>query len=49
MKNREIYSRLTTTLPFVLRLDGRAFHTFTSKYEKPFDDRFSACFVKTAE
>ena len=49
MKDREIYSRLTTTLPFVLRLDGRAFHTVTSDYEKPFDDRFSECFVKTAE
>jgi len=49
MKDREIFSRLTTTLPFILRLDGRAFHTFTSAYEKPFDDRFSACFVKTAE
>lgn len=49
MKDREIFSRLTTTLPFILRLDGRAFHTFTSVYEKPFDDRFSECFVKTAE
>ena len=49
MKDREIFSRLTTTLPFILRLDGRAFHTFTSAYEKPFDDRFSECFVKTAE
>ena len=48
MKDREIFSRLATTLPFVLRLDGRAFHTFSSGYEKPFDERFSACFVQTA-
>ena len=49
MKDREIFSRLATTLPCVLRLDGRAFHTVTSAYEKPFDENFSACFVKTAE
>ncbi len=49
MKDREIFSRLATTLPFVLRLDGRSFHTFTSVYEKPFDENFSDCFVKTAE
>lgn len=48
MKDREIFSRLTTTLPFVLRLDGRSFHTYTSEYEKPFDKRFSDMFVKTS-
>lgn len=49
MKDREIFSRLATTLPFVIRLDGRAFHTFTAEYEKPFDEKFSSCFIKTAE
>ena len=49
MKDREIFSRLTTTSPFVIRLDGRSFHTFSSGYEKPFDEEFSQFFVKTAE
>lgn len=49
MKDREIFSRLTTTAPFILRLDGRSFHTFSSDYEKPFDERFSQLFVQTAK
>ena len=49
MKDREIFSRLTTTAPFVIRLDGRAFHTVSEEYSKPFDEKFSDLFVKTAE
>lgn len=49
MKDREIFSRLTTTAPFVIRLDGRSFHTLSSKYQKPYDREFSELFVKTAE
>lgn len=48
MKDREIFSRLTTTSPFVIRLDGRSFHSFSSDFEKPFDETFSQFFVKTA-
>ncbi|MDO5846469.1 MAG: tRNA(His) guanylyltransferase Thg1 family protein, partial [Methanocorpusculum sp.] len=48
MKSREIYSRLTTTLPFVLRLDGRSFHAFSRNFEKPFDEKLSGMFIKTA-
>jgi len=49
MKDREIFSRLTTTVPFIIRLDGRAFHTLSAKYEKPFDERFSQMFIQTAK
>ena len=49
MKDREIFSRLTTTAPFILRLDGRAFHSFSAGFAKPFDDRFSQMFVDTAQ
>jgi len=49
MKDREIFSRLTTTSPFVIRLDGRSFHTLTASFEKPFDSTLSDYFVKTTE
>ena len=49
MKDREIFSRLTTTVPFIIRLDGRAFHTWSEGYKKPFDADFSELFVKTAK
>ncbi|HJJ32817.1 MAG TPA: tRNA 5'-guanylyltransferase [Methanocorpusculum sp.] len=49
MKDREIFSRLTTTMPFVIRLDGRSFHTVSADFRKPFDEKFSDLFVKTAE
>lgn len=33
----------------IIRVDGRSFSRFTEKnYEKPFDERFSACMVETA-
>ena len=28
---------LIPKLPFIIRVDGKAFHTFTKKFEKPFD------------
>lgn len=28
---------LVPKLPFIIRVDGKAFHTFTKKFEKPFD------------
>lgn len=30
--------KLVKKLPVIIRVDGRAFHTFTKKLEKPFDD-----------
>lgn len=50
MKNREIYSGLITTVPFVLRLDGRSFHRFSrdSGCEKPYDPRFTRAMTNTA-
>lgn len=48
MKEREIFSNLFTTLPFILRLDGRSFHSFSAQYAKPYDERFSGFFVETA-
>lgn len=37
--------RLMPTLPIIARLDGRAFHTFTSGMERPFDSRLRSCMV----
>lgn len=31
--------RLTPRVPVIIRLDGRAFHTYTRHMDKPFDDR----------
>ena len=33
--------RLTRRMPVVIRLDGRAFHTFTRGFKKPFDEIFN--------
>jgi tRNA(His) 5'-end guanylyltransferase len=51
MKNREIFSGLVTTVPFVLRLDGRSFHRLTQDagYAKPYDSVFSRSMTKTAQ
>ncbi|MDR0438708.1 MAG: tRNA 5'-guanylyltransferase, partial [Methanocalculaceae archaeon] len=51
MKDREIFSGLTTTVPFVLRLDGRAFHHLSQNagYAKPYDLAFSRNMAKTAQ
>lgn len=34
-------SKLFTQLPIVCRLDGRAFHTFTRGFKRPYDERLS--------
>ncbi|HJJ96085.1 MAG TPA: tRNA 5'-guanylyltransferase [Methanocorpusculum sp.] len=51
MKDREIFSGLITTVPFVLRLDGRSFHHLSrdAGYDKPYDTVFSGSMVKTAQ
>lgn len=46
MKNNyESRSRnfLTRRVPVILRLDGKAFHTFTRNFDKPFDNELSHC------
>lgn len=40
MKGYEYVTRtyLTRRTPVIIRLDGKAFHTFTRGFNKPFDD-----------
>ena len=40
MKTYEYVTRykLTRRLPVIIRLDGKAFHTFTKGFDKPFDE-----------
>ena len=47
MKQYEYVTRnyLTRKLPVIIRLDGKAFHSFTRGFKKPFDD----IFVKTMQ
>jgi len=40
MKNYEKRYELPINLPVIIRVDGRAFHTFTCGMEKPFDNKF---------
>ena len=39
---------LTRRTPAILRIDGRAFHTFTRQMEKPYDTKFCAAMDYTA-
>jgi tRNA(His) guanylyltransferase len=41
--------RLMPGLSYVIRLDGRAFHTFTKGLERPFDFKFTACMVEATK
>lgn len=51
MKNYEKSTRqyLDKTKPVIIRLDGKAFHTFTKRFIRPFDDIFIDLMNKTAE
>ena len=40
-------SKLATGKPFVVRLDGVAFRTFTKTLQKPFDPRFTQAMIQT--
>ena len=44
MKKYEGVSRnyLTRRVPVIIRLDGKAFHTFTKGFKKPFDEVLTA-------
>lgn len=39
---------LTRRVPVIVRLDGRAFHTFSMKLESPYDEVFHQCMCCTA-
>lgn len=51
MKRYELASRtvLTQRMPAILRIDGRAFHTYTSKCVRPFDSALMDAMDKVAE
>ncbi len=42
-------SKLCHTLPILVRLDGKAFHSFTKGLRQPFDTKFNWCMDVTAE
>ena len=41
--------RLTRRMPVAIRIDGKAFHTFTRGFEKPFDYILQASMIETME
>lgn len=51
MKNYEGVpkTRLTRRTPVIIRIDGKAFHTFTRGFNKPFDKVLSNAMVRTME
>ena len=51
MKDYETVSktRLTKRMPVVIRVDGRAFHTFTKGFNKPYDELLCSCMQETME
>ena len=50
MKNyeRDSSSKLTDRLPVIMRLDGKAFHTYTRSCDKPFDNKLIDAMNQTA-
>ncbi len=46
---REASRQLMPGLPVVVRLDGRAFHTFTRGLARPYDARMSRAMIETAK
>ena len=51
MKKYEAVSKTTlmTRTPVVIRVDGKAFHTFTKQLNKPFDNLFINAMIQTME
>lgn len=41
--------KLIRRTPVIIRIDGRAFHTFTKGMDRPFDDKLSTCMVETTK
>jgi len=50
MKEYENASRikLTRRMPMIIRIDGKAFHTYTRPFEKPLDDRICCALIDAA-
>ena len=42
-------TRLVPKVPVMLRLDGKAFHTFTKNLKRPYDDAFHECMWNAAK
>ena len=42
-------SRLVPKTPVIIRLDGKAFHTFTKAMQRPYDRAFHECMWETAK
>ncbi len=40
---------LSRRIPIIIRLDGKAFHTFTKKYKKPWDEKIRDAFIFAGE
>lgn len=50
MKELEVQEQaVDASSPFIIRLDGVSFYTFTKGVTKPFDDRITRAMVKTAK
>ena len=51
MKKYEAVSKTTlmTRTPVAIRVDGKAFHTFTKHLLKPFDNIFVSTMIQTME
>jgi tRNA(His) 5'-end guanylyltransferase len=45
----EANRKLMQGLPLLVRLDGRAFHTFTRGLQRPYDERLSRAMIETAK
>lgn len=41
--------RATRGMPLLVRLDGRAFHTYTRGMRRPYDERLSRCMIETTK
>jgi len=41
--------KLTRRMPLIIRLDGKAFHTFTKKCDRPFDEQLANVMVSVTE
>lgn len=39
--------RLIPRMPVILRVDGKSFHTFTKKFDRPFDEQFMISMAQT--
>lgn len=46
-EQQEVSRELMTQLPVLARMDGRAFHRFTKKLERPFDQKFHQMMIET--